>query len=1066
MKKWKRTLCTLVASFLVCGTFSLLAAAEKITSGNCGDNAYWSVNEETKTLTISGTGAMRSYGDVTVYDDETSWGLEAYWNGLITELFADEIMIDTIYISDGITEIGDCAFYDINYRYDFTDIVIPGTVTSIGNCSFAHSGLTNVTIPDGVISVGAGAFRDCADLTEVQIPDSVKNIGVGAFERTGLTNVKIPGGVSRISANAFNSCKELISSEMTNGVACIGRYSFYDCSSLTEITIPSSVTAIEPYAFARCSSLTDIYFGGNEEDWQNIQIETGNESLQLATIHYNSTGPDGEEGSESGGETEPEQPDSGNDITNHTLTFHSTLGNTDVSIDTEWGWDLFLDNPSNRYDSRLAITGLALSAASEYSDERAKATLEELGFESNMILSQNYQADWHDLSSPGITFAHKSVQENGEVRHIIAVVIRGTTTISDVITDFGSLVDAFQTSAISVKEMLERYIDACSRNCGEVTEDNVTFFVTGHSLGGAVANQLAGNLTKQYGSSNVYAYTFAAPKTVFEVDITASNIFNLVNNEDSVPMLSTRWGWYGNACRFHRWDCAPDIYEQFATLTGGLDMESTMSSLLLFDAIPLLGKISQCAHAPETYMAYLLSRDDATYADVTPTPCIRVHCPVDVEVYTSQGWLVGRVTNSVVDTTIPTGVYFEIEGEEKNIYLPYEGDYTVRLTATDEGIMDYSVEEIDFVTGTTLKQKTFSNVKLTPGKEMESTLSVYHKNDSSIDTGHKTDIEDTKLLVLDQNNEPEKEILPDGNGTEVPIDPGDNPEDPNQPENPDDSTEPANPDSPGKTDEPPVVVIRPTYPVTITETLNGRVTVSPSRPRKGDLVTITTTPEDGYRVGAVTTTSNKDTVTVTGAGEGKYTFVQPASKVTITVTFVEDLEGRNPFSDVYPNEYYYQPVLWAVENDITAGTSATTFSPNQACTRAQAMTFLWRAEGCPEPRSTSNPFVDVKPDAYYYKAVLWAVENKVTAGVSATQFAPDEECTRGQIMTFIHRAAGSPSVSGSNPFRDVKTSDYFYRPILWAVKNNITNGMSATEFGPDNSCTRGQIVTFLYRYYA
>lgn len=180
----------------------------------------------------------------------------------------------------------------------------------------------------------------------------------------------------------------------------------------------------------------------------------------------------------------------------------------------------------------------------------------------------------------------------------------------------------------------------------------------------------------------------------------------------------------------------------------------------------------------------------------------------------------------------------------------------------------------------------------------------------------------------------------------------------------------------------------------------------------------------------------------------------------------EEPDPPTGFKDVYSSDYYYQPVLWAVENEITAGTSATTFSPNQNCTRAQAMTFLWRAEGCPEPRSTNNPFVDVKPDAYYYKAVLWAVEKKVTAGVSATQFAPDEECTRGQIMTFIHRAAGSPSVSGSSPFRDVKTSDYFYRPILWAVKNNITNGISATEFGPSDGCTRGQIVTFLYRHYA
>ena len=213
-------------------------------------------------------------------------------------------------------------------------------------------------------------------------------------------------------------------------------------------------------------------------------------------------------------------------------------------------------------------------------------------------------------------------------------------------------------------------------------------------------------------------------------------------------------------------------------------------------------------------------------------------------------------------------------------------------------------------------------------------------------------------------------------------------------------------------------------------------------------------------VGVVTIRGYKGSTSEAYALENGYAFEALPEQST------EEPEPPTGFKDVHSGDYYYQPVLWAVENDITAGTSATTFSPNQACTRAQAMTFLWRAEGCPEPRSTSNPFVDVKPDAYYYKAVLWAVENKVTAGVSATQFAPDEECTRGQIMTFIHRAAGSPSVSGNNPFRDVKTGDYFYRPVLWAVRNSITNGISATEFGPSNGCTRGQIVTFLYRYYA
>ena len=184
----------------------------------------------------------------------------------------------------------------------------------------------------------------------------------------------------------------------------------------------------------------------------------------------------------------------------------------------------------------------------------------------------------------------------------------------------------------------------------------------------------------------------------------------------------------------------------------------------------------------------------------------------------------------------------------------------------------------------------------------------------------------------------------------------------------------------------------------------------------------------------------------------------------------EALEGEPEapvsFTDVHEGDYFYQPVLWAVENDITAGTSATTFGPGLDCFREQAMMFLWKAAGKPQPTSSYNPFTDVKPDAYYYDAVLWAVEKNITSGVSDTKFGTGTPCTRGQIMTFLYKAAGSPSVSGNNPFRDVRQGDYFYSPVLWAVRNGITSGTSATEFSPAQSCTRGQIVTFLYKHYA
>ncbi len=172
---------------------------------------------------------------------------------------------------------------------------------------------------------------------------------------------------------------------------------------------------------------------------------------------------------------------------------------------------------------------------------------------------------------------------------------------------------------------------------------------------------------------------------------------------------------------------------------------------------------------------------------------------------------------------------------------------------------------------------------------------------------------------------------------------------------------------------------------------------------------------------------------------------------------------QNPFVDVKKGAYYYDAVLWAVDQKITSGTSATTFSPDASCTRAQMVTFLWRAAGSPKAENTKNPFTDVKADAYYYDAVLWAVEKGVTSGTSATTFSPDATVTRGQTVTFLYRNAGSPDVTGTMPFTDVEADAYYAKAVLWAVQQKITTGTSETTFSPANDCTRGQIVTFLYR---
>ena len=245
---------------------------------------------------------------------------------------------------------------------------------------------------------------------------------------------------------------------------------------------------------------------------------------------------------------------------------------------------------------------------------------------------------------------------------------------------------------------------------------------------------------------------------------------------------------------------------------------------------------------------------------------------------------------------------------------------------------------------------------------------------------------------------------------------------------------------------------------------HGTVTVSPESASKGDTVTITATPDKGYTLESLTVL-DKDgkALALTDKGGGKYTFTMPAGKITVKAVFMDDNTMLNFFTDVHAEDYYYDAVLWAAQEGVTGGTSDTLFAPNAGCTRAQAVTFLWRAAGSPEPKSADLPFTDVPADAYYAKAVAWAVENGVAKGVSETAFAPDTSCTRAQIVTFLWRAQQSPASGGENPFADVSAAAYYYNAVLWAVANDVAKGVSETAFAPNDNCTRAQIVTLIYR---
>lgn len=256
----------------------------------------------------------------------------------------------------------------------------------------------------------------------------------------------------------------------------------------------------------------------------------------------------------------------------------------------------------------------------------------------------------------------------------------------------------------------------------------------------------------------------------------------------------------------------------------------------------------------------------------------------------------------------------------------------------------------------------------------------------------------------------------------------------------------------------------PTYFVAVDEAKNGAVTASQRYVSKGAAVTITVTPDSGYVLETIAVTDRDgNELMLTNRGDGKYTFTMPAGNVTVKASFVDDSRVLNSFYDVPDDAYYYEAVKWAVKNGITTGVSVGKFDPDGICTRAQAVTFLWRAAGCPAPKCTVMPFDDVTIGSYYYDAVLWAVENGITDGTGDGTFSPDASCTRAQIVTFLWRSQKMPAAGTENPFTDIDVRHYYAPAVLWAVRENITNGTSIGIFSPEAYCTRAQIVTFIWR---
>ena len=253
------------------------------------------------------------------------------------------------------------------------------------------------------------------------------------------------------------------------------------------------------------------------------------------------------------------------------------------------------------------------------------------------------------------------------------------------------------------------------------------------------------------------------------------------------------------------------------------------------------------------------------------------------------------------------------------------------------------------------------------------------------------------------------------------------------------------------------------YAINIEKALNGAIVASRTRAEANATVILTVEAEKGYKLNELKVTNDSGRTIIVLEKNNQYRFQMPASAVTVSATFVKiGTDILNPFADVKQSDYFYDAVLWAVNNGVAAGTGATTFSPNETCTRAQIVTFLWNAAGAPIQETTAKSFTDIAKEDYFYHAALWAMENGITVGTSNTTFSPNAPCTRSQAVTFMWRAAGNPVVTG-NSFNDVASDAWYAKAVAWAVENNITAGIGENLFGPDEYCTRAQIVMFLWK---
>ena len=1014
----------------VCMVLTLLPvstfAAGIVKSGYCGaqgSNITWKLDSN-GLLTVTGSGAMKDYesaGDekspfkerkdiisVSISDGITHIGNYSFTScpGLTSvslpsglksigaHAFALNNQLDSVTIPDGVETIGADAFSTCR---SLTSISIPTSMTAIGNSAFyACSSLKSINLPYGIKTLGSHALAFCSSLTAVSIPSSVTQITDNLFWGcSSLTSVSIPNSITSIGKNVFSGCSALQKITIPISVKTIDRSAFYNftgltyielpgsisvinsstfsgCSGLTGILIPASVTAINDYAFSNCGALGDVYYTGTREQWNSISIGIGNTPLQNATIHYQFPAPTTIYSSLCPVPLPQLEPEDAK-------MFLGFLYNDGHYNEIDFSQDPYFALLTGDYNGISSASELnrrieAFSVfvrtviAAQMNDSEAKTeyTSQKIIEHLEKELDGMKEEDQQIISA--YTSKAKAQRKSGLLDLLTSQIAQHTgIVVSNEVLENCETAIGFYDSLVSAPSKAKQYVDRIVA-----------------AMNGAIYSN-----RPNYSSADDSIFQFAMDYNFMAASENSMGSQLL----DYAAWITGKDNWTNHRDILDRW--AEFVY-QLESSSAGHNFQSRTTAPTCYN---------------DGYTVYTCTKCGGAYTGEIQPP-------------TGHRWT-ERVLRTA--TCTESGVrQWTCENDASH-------SYQEEIPATGHSAIAHSAKAAACTqAGNTAYYSCSVCGKLFSDESCSNPITL---SDTIIPaTGHHGQTQGVKSATCTEPGYTGNQVCKDCGAV---LSTG--------------STIPATGHH-GQT--------QGAKSATCTEagyTGNQVCTVCGEILEAGSTI-----PATGHSWSDWVVTTEP---TEAAEGAKTSTCTRCGAARTESIPKLDPVE-TNPFKDVPDGKYYTDAVLWAVAHDpqITNGYSDGTFRPDQVCTRAQVVTFLWRANGCPEPESTVNPFSDVKASDYYYKAVLWASENNITTGRTSTTFDPTGECTRAHVVTFLWRAAGSPNpTSTTNPFKDVPAGKYYAKAVLWALETGVTTGKTANTFNPDDECTRAHVVTFLYR---